>query len=141
MQDWELQDLLNLLERLGSFLINGQGQDRLIWGDKEDGKYSVRAGYLSLCAQNEMVVNWLWKFIRRTKLPLKLIRLSWVALYEACLTQDNLSRRNFHIVKRCYMCQQAIETNRHLFYTVQQLQTYGTYSYQFLVSNGLCLTV
>lgn len=35
--------------------------------------------------------------------------------YKACLTQDNLKKRSDQIVNGCYMCQQEIETNSHLF--------------------------
>lgn len=40
-----------------------QSPGRLIWRDKAVGKYSVKAAYYSLCAQNEMLVNWPWKLI------------------------------------------------------------------------------
>lgn len=35
--------------------------------------------------------------------PQKVICFSLTALYEACLTRDNLSRRNIPIVNRCYV--------------------------------------
>lgn len=58
LQNWELEELLTLLERLENCITNEQISDRLRWGDKTDGLYSVKAGYSILCAQNEMVDNW-----------------------------------------------------------------------------------
>lgn len=55
-----------------------------------------------------------WKQIWKTMLPPKVICFSWKTLIEACLTQDNISRRSIHIVNRCYTRQQSIETSRHL---------------------------
>uniref|UniRef100_A0A0V0I102 Putative ovule protein n=1 Tax=Solanum chacoense TaxID=4108 RepID=A0A0V0I102_SOLCH len=61
-----------------------------------------------------MLVNWPCKSIWKTKLSPKVICFSWLALLEASLTQDNLIGRKIHIVNRCFLCHQALETNRHL---------------------------
>ncbi|KAG5594496.1 hypothetical protein H5410_035728 [Solanum commersonii] len=56
----------------------------LLARNKADGLYSVKAGYSTLCAQNEMVESWSWKLIWKTKLQPKVICFSWKAPYEAC---------------------------------------------------------
>ncbi|XP_070026633.1 uncharacterized protein [Nicotiana sylvestris] len=66
-------------------------------------------------ARNGITDLWPWKLIWRTRLPLKVICFSWTALYEACLTQENLVKKNFQLVNRCYMCQRDAETNNQLF--------------------------
>lgn len=62
-----------------------------------------------------MIEHWPWKLISKTKIPTKVMCFSWTALREAILTQDNLCRRNFQLVNRCYMCQQQSESVNHLF--------------------------
>ena len=39
----------------------------------------------------------------------------WIALNESCLTQNNLNRRGFQLVNRCYLCMENEETVNHLF--------------------------
>lgn len=47
--------------------------------------------------------------------PLTKSCFSWLVAREACLTQENLRRRGFHLCSRCYMCDAARESNSHLF--------------------------
>nr|XP_016463624.1 PREDICTED: uncharacterized protein LOC107786625 isoform X1 [Nicotiana tabacum] len=48
--------------------------DTLRWRVEPDGQFSVNAGYLFYCVQNEMVDNWPWKLIWRTKAPPKILQ-------------------------------------------------------------------
>ncbi|XP_019234325.1 PREDICTED: uncharacterized protein LOC109214820 [Nicotiana attenuata] len=114
VNDWELEELLTLLARLEECMLDTQSADRLKWGNSKEGIYSVKAGYTHLHAQNDLINNWPWKLIWRTKLPTKVICFTWIAIREACLTQDNLLKRSFQIPNRCYMCRQAAETTNHL---------------------------
>ncbi|WMV19540.1 hypothetical protein MTR67_012925 [Solanum verrucosum] len=50
-----------------------------------------------------------------TKPPYKGLCFSWLVAREACLTQENLRRRGFHLCSRCCMCGAARENNSHLF--------------------------
>lgn len=45
----------------------------------------------------------------------KVICFNWTALHGACLTEDNLARRNFPIANRCYMCPRNAVSHGHLF--------------------------
>lgn len=114
-QDWELNSLLQLLSKLECYSPVVHSPDRIKWDRRTDGQYTVKAGYSSWCAQNDMIEMWPWKLIWRTKAPPKVLCFVWTALHEACLTQDNRWKRGRITVNRCFMCQQAYETNRHLF--------------------------
>lgn len=46
--------------------------------------------------------------------PTNVICFTWIAIQEACLTQDNLIKRSFQFPNRCYMCRQDAETTNHL---------------------------
>lgn len=48
-------------------------------------------------------------------MPPKVSCFCWVALYEACLTQNNLSKRKIQIVNICYMYLKHSESVKHLF--------------------------
>lgn len=106
--------MLDLFSRLQHCHINPQKADKLKWGYHKEGTYTVKEGYHELCSRNPMIDNWPWKIIWRTKLPPKVVCFTWTALYEACLTQDNLKKRKFQLPNRCYMCKKEAETTRHL---------------------------
>lgn len=56
-----------------------------------------------------------WKQIWKPKAPMKVSCFEWLVAKKACLTQDNLQRRGFQLVNRCYMCKEETETINHLF--------------------------
>ncbi|WMV12240.1 hypothetical protein MTR67_005625 [Solanum verrucosum] len=113
MHDWEVNDLVDLFARLQHCHINLQAADKLKWGHQK-GVYIVKEGYQQLCSRNPVIANWPWKLIWRTKLPPKVVFFTWIALYEACLTQDNIKKRKIQFPNRCYMCKKEAETPRHL---------------------------
>ena len=86
-------------------------------GDIEgmDPSYSVKACYLQQSSKKTLIDQWPWKLIWRTKLPPEVINFSWNTLRDSCLTQNNLMRRKFQIVNRCYMCLCNSESINHLF--------------------------
>ena len=115
MQDWELDEIFDLYKILEGFTINPQILDSLKWGNFCKGTYTVKAGYSKLCVSNGMIENWPWKHIWRSKLPTKVMCFSRTAHRDAILTQDNLCRRNFHLVNRCNMCRNNSQSVNHLF--------------------------
>ncbi|WMV34161.1 hypothetical protein MTR67_027546 [Solanum verrucosum] len=115
MQDWEFNELIKLLQTLQSFSLNTQATDQFKWGTTGAGNYTVSAAYKQSRALNAVTDHWPWKLIWKIKLPPKIICFCWTALYEACLTQDNLYKRKHVIVNGCYLCQKAAESNRHFF--------------------------
>ncbi|CAN4081537.1 unnamed protein product [Withania somnifera] len=54
-------------------------------------------GYFTLSSKKNLIDQWPWKLIWRTKLPPNVISFSWITLKGATLTQDNLSRGNFSL--------------------------------------------
>ncbi|XP_019251169.1 PREDICTED: uncharacterized protein LOC109230093 [Nicotiana attenuata] len=115
MHDWELGSLSTLLGRLGNFTMNEQIPDRIRWVGCDSSPYSVKMGYRSMCEHNGIIDSWPWKLIWKTKLPTKVTCFTWTVLKKACLTQDNLCKRSFQLVNRCYLCQQSSESINHLF--------------------------
>nr|XP_009789470.1 PREDICTED: uncharacterized protein LOC104237089 [Nicotiana sylvestris] len=115
IQDWEIEEVLDLLGRLANCTVSIQHTDNLRWGTSKEGAYTVKAGYNKLCALNEVIDMWPWKLIWKTKMPTKVSCFAWTTLKGAILTQDNLCRRSFQIVNRCHMCKLNSESINHLF--------------------------
>ncbi|WMV53643.1 hypothetical protein MTR67_047028 [Solanum verrucosum] len=98
----------NIVTLISRQLISSNGDTR------KKGVYTVKEGYQQLCSRNPVIANWPWILIWRTKLPPKVVFFTWIALYEACLTQDNIHKRKIQFPNRCYMCKKEAETPRHL---------------------------
>lgn len=57
IQDWELDNVLDLFGRLKNFTIDGQSMDGMRWGNSGGGRYSVKAGYHKMWSQNEDIIS------------------------------------------------------------------------------------
>ncbi|KAF3645230.1 hypothetical protein FXO37_21089 [Capsicum annuum] len=84
---------------------------KLRWGSSEKGICTGKEGHSKPSSSNGMIDHWPWKLLWNTKLPTKVIRLSWSALRDAILTQDNLCGGTFTLVNRSYMCQNSLESS------------------------------
>ncbi|WMV31905.1 hypothetical protein MTR67_025290 [Solanum verrucosum] len=115
LNDWELEEVFSLMATIQTSAINSQRRDKLIWRHSRDGSYTVKACYLQQSSKKTVIDQWPWKLIWRTKLPPKVICFRWITLKDSCLTQNNLMRRKFQIVNRCYMCLCNSESINHLF--------------------------
>ncbi|WMV41257.1 hypothetical protein MTR67_034642 [Solanum verrucosum] len=62
-----------------------------------------------------LTLNWPWRQIWKTKIPLKVACFTWLLAKEAVLTYENLRKRNNILVTHCCLCGEAAETARHLF--------------------------
>ncbi|XP_075083624.1 uncharacterized protein LOC142167360 [Nicotiana tabacum] len=71
LQDWEMNDLLLILSTLEECKIKEHQPERLIWVNSIRGKYTIKAIYNLICSQNEMLEDWPWKHVWRTRQPLK----------------------------------------------------------------------
>ncbi|CAN4116899.1 unnamed protein product [Withania somnifera] len=114
LHDWELSDILDLFAKLQTCSFSPQEPDRLKWGNSRKGRYTGKLGYHNLCSRNSMIDKWPWKLIWKTRLPIKVICFSWIALHNSCLTQDDLSKKKFQLANRCYFCHKHTERVNHL---------------------------
>lgn len=96
------------------YKINMQAPDRWRWGNDMEGRYSIKAGY------SKQVPSVIWLitghgYIRKIKLPTKIIRFSWTTLHKACLARKILD----------VICASRILSQRNTCsFIVEWLQTY-----------------
>lgn len=55
LQDWEINDLLSLLEVMGGCSTSESQTDKMLWGRSKEGKFTVKDGYNHLCSQHCML--------------------------------------------------------------------------------------
>lgn len=114
LNDWEMDDICQLLQQLDSVAVEESKRDSLIWIASRD-KFSVKSCYNLLQRQmGHWETDWPWKILWKTKAPVKVACFGWIATKGACLTQDNLQKRGFALSNRCYLCERDQETTNHL---------------------------
>ena len=114
-QDWEINDLLSLLETLQNTTLVVEDQDKILWGNSKEKTYTVKECYKNLSSQNGILLIWPWKHVWKTRQPLRVSCFTWTALKEACLTQDSHRKKGVILINRCVMCKQTNESVNHLF--------------------------
>lgn len=60
-------------------------------------------------SSNKILLEFALEATLETKLPPNISCFTWKVLKGACLTQENLIKRGFQLVKRFHMCQNALE--------------------------------
>lgn len=117
--------------------INDQAEDSMHWRTPSNGIYSVKAYYAQMISYSEITESWPWKQIWNTKLPPKIKCFSWTALYQACLTQNNLNKRSIQTVNGCM---QQNESNSHILLHFRVAGDIWSKLLTILGSHGSCLS-
>lgn len=91
LNDWEMEDMIALIRSLQNSPVLTHRSDRLKWGSNKDGSYSVKEGYLLLSSNTDLIDQWPWKLIWKTKLPPKVSCFCWVTLKGACSHEKEIS--------------------------------------------------
>uniref|UniRef100_M1BMF1 Reverse transcriptase zinc-binding domain-containing protein n=1 Tax=Solanum tuberosum TaxID=4113 RepID=M1BMF1_SOLTU len=106
LNDWEVCRLVEFFKRLESFQGLKEGEDCLWWTEPNKGRYKVSSGY-KVMNRAPLTLNWPWRQIWKTKIPLKVACFTWLLSKEAVLTHENLRKRNNILVTHCCLCGEA----------------------------------
>ncbi|WMV38706.1 hypothetical protein MTR67_032091 [Solanum verrucosum] len=115
LNDWEVDRVANLLQRLEDFPGLNINPDAIRWKHDRDGEFSVGTMYKRDLATQPGEIAGPWKQIWKSNTPTKIKCFTWLVCRRACLTQERLKKRGFQIVSRCFFCHEKEETNNHLF--------------------------
>lgn len=112
-------------------LIPTTTQDEALWKWTTNGIFSVKSAYKAI--KDEPTVATDIPRIWATKAPPRFRVFAWLMIKNRILTVDNLRRKGFILVNRCYMCEKQEETVRHLLFeceTARLIQTIMITAYQ-----------
>uniref|UniRef100_A0A7C9AS09 Reverse transcriptase zinc-binding domain-containing protein n=1 Tax=Opuntia streptacantha TaxID=393608 RepID=A0A7C9AS09_OPUST len=108
--------LLRLFSKLSEISIDTSSTDKVRWKLNTKGCFTVRSFYLKLLSLNvsQMEISgnsgFPCQLIWRTLAPVKVAFFVWEASHGKILTIDNLHKRGFTLVNRCYMCKEDSES-------------------------------
>ncbi|XP_059629880.1 uncharacterized protein LOC132272811 [Cornus florida] len=111
-QDWEIEEAIRFLELLYRQRIVEEDSDYWSWVANSQGCFEVRSFFR--CLSLVPGVRFPWKFVWRSKAPLKVAFFVWTSVLGRILTQDNLRRRSQVVVNRWFMCLSDEESVDHL---------------------------
>ncbi|XP_028127279.1 uncharacterized protein LOC114323799 [Camellia sinensis] len=119
VQDWELDQLVDLLGFLYDLHLGQADNDALVWDcPRAKGIFTVSSFYGALvedkCVFHGTLV-YLWKSVWVPGTPSKVAFFVWTASLGRILTIDNLIRRGHILVNWCCLCGQVAESIDHLF--------------------------
>lgn len=101
-------------------------KDRLIWTERQSGKYSVKSGY-NACREKEtqhsayqasssfQPTPRFWNSIWKAHIPPKWRFFLWNVCQNALPTKENLAKRNIIYQPECPICYSEVETTEHIF--------------------------
>uniref|UniRef100_A0A7C9ALA2 Reverse transcriptase domain-containing protein n=1 Tax=Opuntia streptacantha TaxID=393608 RepID=A0A7C9ALA2_OPUST len=112
--------LVRFFSKLSGTISVGSTSDKVRWRLNSKGCYTVKSFYLKFLNSNHSirgiteVTGFPCQIIWRSLAPAKVSFFVWEASHGKILTIDNLQRRGFSLVNRCYMCKGESETVDHL---------------------------
>ena len=115
LNDWEVDRIAELLLKLGEFTGLTTEADGIRWKHDSDGKFSVRRLYKREVMTHSGGIHGPWEQIWKGNTPTKAECFTRFVSRRACFTQENLKKRGFQIVSRCFFCHEKEETNNSLF--------------------------
>ncbi|CAN6559066.1 unnamed protein product [Malus baccata var. baccata] len=104
---------------------NSRRNDRLVWADSRNGKFSVRSGYHWLQVRSislrdhrhpsvRVVPEWVWNAIWKVEVPAKMRHFLWTTVHNAIATKASLYRCRSSTTPLCLICNCNEETIKHL---------------------------
>ncbi|XP_078170733.1 uncharacterized protein LOC144564966 [Carex rostrata] len=138
LSDSAQEQLLTLTNEItGRQILNMQREDDVTWRWASNGSFTVRSAYKAIKNGPRVATNthipWSIKAPPRFKV------FAWIMTLNRILTIDNLIKKGMHIVNRCVMCKNALETVKHLFgecQTAKALYREVRAAYQLVLGTG-----
>ena len=110
--DWELDEVENLLGRLCGEGVLLDKEDRVRWLESKDDNFLVKSLYKVL--ESNSSVCFPMKIIWNSCVKQKIIFFSWEASWGKVLTLDQIQKRGWVLANRCFLCQAHEESINHL---------------------------
>ncbi|XP_026435849.1 uncharacterized protein LOC113333641 [Papaver somniferum] len=88
------------------------GKDKIIWTAAQNGKFSV-ASAISFIRTDFPKLKW-YKLIWKKCIHPSTCSNIWKITRGDCATDENLNKRGFHLVSRCYICNEYQDSMNHL---------------------------
>eukprot|EP00253_Pinus_taeda_P009046 PITA_09046 len=112
------------------------GPDELIWSQAENGKYSPKAGYITLSSHKKPyhIPTWCQSIWKLTAPPRSKL-FFWCVLRDKVPTGEHLMHRSIHGPSWCVMCKKATKSTEHLFLrcsATQELWRSLSYHFSFI---------
>lgn len=111
--DWELGELLSLLEILGNLKPFMERVNTWVWKLNHKGHFTSKSFYLAL---SNSLMDWFpHKSIWIPIIPSKISFFMWNTFLDKILTLNHLQRRGWNLANRCILCMNEEESVNHLF--------------------------
>ena len=100
------------LGRLSIHPLSVETDDVMVWLPTKDGAFSMKSLYSSLVDMR--VELFPHGIVWNSWVPLRISFFAWEATWVKILTLDQLKKRGWRILNRCYLCKEEEETSDHI---------------------------
>lgn len=109
--DWEVGELLNLLEILGNMALNGNKNDGWTWKLNQKGCFTSKLLYHTLL--NYTNIGFPHNGIWIPNIPFRVSFFLWTCFLDKILTLDHLQCKGWNLANRCIRCRVEEESVSH----------------------------
>jgi len=107
---------IELATHISRATVNREEPDLRVWGNEENGCFTVKSAYLSLAKSGRVPQSEVFKLLWKAKAFPNVIITAWRALLDRLPTRECLSRRGVVLESTmCVLCHDKIESSQHLF--------------------------
>ena len=110
--DWEVEEVERLLVTIQGRQLNSNLEDRVLWKETKDGIFSVKSLYSAL--DSSSVVRFPTSIIWSLCVPTKVGFFAWETSWGKVLTLDQLKKRGWTLINRCFLCCAKEESIDHI---------------------------
>lgn len=113
LNDWEVEELLNLLGILGNLKPYSNRSDSWRWNLNQKGLFTSKSFYIELAD-----ISWTVFPYKGIWISFVLFRITffiWICYLDKILTLNHLQSRGWHLTNRCSLCLEEEELVDHLF--------------------------
>ncbi|OVA00064.1 Reverse transcriptase zinc-binding domain [Macleaya cordata] len=108
----EIEEFAVLMNALDNFEFDRTSEDEVMWMASKSKEFTVASCYGSLTQQFQQ--NFRADLVWKQEWPPKIAFFLWLAIHNRILTLDNMERRGYMFVNRCFMCRKELESVSHL---------------------------
>ncbi|XP_068483406.1 uncharacterized protein [Phaseolus vulgaris] len=114
--EWEKELETELVTHISSVCVNKEQSDVRVWGNDENGCFTVKSAYLCLASTDGGRQSEVFKYLWKARAFPNVLTTIWRALLDRLPTRECLSRRGVMLESTtCVLCHDKIESSQHLF--------------------------
>ena len=113
LNDWEVDEVGDLFVKLQGKAVDMAEEDKMVWMNLHNLNFSMKLLYATL--ESRVIMSFTRQVIWNLWVPSKVNFFAWEAIWGKVLTLDQLQKRGWSLINRCFFCKEEEEFINHIF--------------------------